>query len=278
MDSIEFSSFIFSPQNMDLITLPKLKGITEQYPYCQTGQLLLSKNLYNNGSPDYSKQLNIAAAYTSDRKNLYTVINNLSQEFKNALSSSPSNQNQEKEAEIIKLSLENNPKNPPNSSINETNQNNSIQEKNLPLNQIDTKKSEIPLSTISDAEKKAEFQRQLKLRLAEIAQESKKNNYSSNKIDDNIEKPNKNELIDKFIKEEPRLTPKNQEIINAEDLSKKSSIDDSEIISETLAQVYEKQGNYEKAILTYEKLSLKFPEKKTYFAAQIENIKKNNQY
>jgi hypothetical protein len=33
-----------------------------------------------------------------------------------------------------------------------------------------------------------------------------------------------------------------------------------------------KQGHYDKAIRTYEKLSLKIPEKKAFFASQIEVI------
>ncbi len=78
-------------------------------------------------------------------------------------------------------------------------------------------------------------------------------------------------LISKFIKKNPRITPKeaNTEFI---DISEKSSNDDSNLLSETLAKVYIKQGLFEKAILAYEKLSLKYPEKSTYFASQIEII------
>jgi len=45
-------------------------------------------------------------------------------------------------------------------------------------------------------------------------------------------------------------------------------------VSETLAKIYEVQGNIPKAIFVYEQLSLIIPEKKTYFASQIKKLKK----
>lgn len=48
-----------------------------------------------------------------------------------------------------------------------------------------------------------------------------------------------------------------------------------EIISESLAEVYAKQGKKAKAIDMYQKLSLLNPEKNTYFAAKIENLQKD---
>jgi hypothetical protein len=45
-------------------------------------------------------------------------------------------------------------------------------------------------------------------------------------------------------------------------------------VSETLAKVFVLQGNYPKAIQVYEELCLKFPEKKTFFADSIKEIKK----
>jgi len=41
-----------------------------------------------------------------------------------------------------------------------------------------------------------------------------------------------------------------------------------------LAKVYLEQGHFEKAILAYKKLSLKYPEKNSFFANQIKLINK----
>jgi len=43
-------------------------------------------------------------------------------------------------------------------------------------------------------------------------------------------------------------------------------------VSETLAKVFESQGNYAMAKTTYEQLILIFPEKKSFFADQIQNL------
>jgi len=51
------------------------------------------------------------------------------------------------------------------------------------------------------------------------------------------------------------------------------SIDDREVITEAMAEVWEKQGNRDKAWETYEKLSLLNPGKSSYFAAKIEQLK-----
>lgn len=87
------------------------------------------------------------------------------------------------------------------------------------------------------------------------------------------EKPNPNELIDKFIAAEPRIVPQKAEFFSPANASRKSMTDDEEIVSETLAKVYAAQGNIPKAIRIYEKLSLLNTEKSTYFAAQIEFLK-----
>jgi hypothetical protein len=51
------------------------------------------------------------------------------------------------------------------------------------------------------------------------------------------------------------------------------SITDREVVTEAMAEVWEKQGNAIKALELYEKLSLLDPSKSSYFAAKIEHLK-----
>ncbi len=55
----------------------------------------------------------------------------------------------------------------------------------------------------------------------------------------------------------------------------KESLNENQLpVSETLAKIYLMQGNYPKAIEAYKELSLAFPEKKIFFANQIEDLQK----
>lgn len=78
-----------------------------------------------------------------------------------------------------------------------------------------------------------------------------------------------NELIDEFIRKEPSISRAKATFYNPATAAKTSITDDEKIISETLAKILFDQGQYQKAIRMYEKLSLKNPEKSIYFAALI---------
>ena len=75
-------------------------------------------------------------------------------------------------------------------------------------------------------------------------------------------------LIDAFIEKNPKM----QLLLETVENQVETPLEE-EFFSETLAKIYIKQKRYEKAIKIFEKLSLQFPEKSIYFAAQIRFLK-----
>lgn len=84
------------------------------------------------------------------------------------------------------------------------------------------------------------------------------------------------EIIEQFIKSNPLITPPKSKPSENQDLasSLKSGEYSDHIVSETLAEILIRQGKKDKAIEVFKKLIWKFPQKKAYFAAQIEELRK----
>lgn len=89
--------------------------------------------------------------------------------------------------------------------------------------------------------------------------------------------PDPDELIERFLKTEPRIAVK-KDYSAPEDVDPdKSLVDEGGLVSETLARIHAGQGHYKKAIEIYNKLSLKFPGKSSYFAARIKDLQEKQQ-
>ena len=156
---------------------------------------------------------------------------------------------------------------------------------------LETPKNEVKKETLKKAikkTKKEDKKKKLKKRIipqAEIAENEKivpkklpfsgwinyyKNNNTleqHNKIDEKFK------LFEAFLEKKRNITPKKEKISN-DDLSKKSLASTDELMTETLAKVFVKQKKFENALQAYQVLSLKYPEKNSFFANQIKEIKR----
>ena len=89
------------------------------------------------------------------------------------------------------------------------------------------------------------------------------------------ELPSTVDLINNFLKRQPRLTRPAMLPPAAggqADLSVRSTRAEPDLVSENLARIFVRQGKTARAIEIYEKLMVKQPEKMAYFAAQIQSL------
>ncbi|WP_458629006.1 hypothetical protein [Winogradskyella sp. PC D3.3] len=79
-------------------------------------------------------------------------------------------------------------------------------------------------------------------------------------------------IIDKFIRENPKIKPVTNNTPKPKLVNNDNPLSDS-LMTETLARIYLEQKNFDKAIQSYKILSLKYPEKSSFFAHQIKLVK-----
>jgi hypothetical protein len=238
MTSQQLSKLIYDPGLVDLQSLPLLEDLVIRFPYCQSGQLLLAYNYFITESAQYPNQLKKAAAYAGDR----AVLKDL----------------------IVRARNQRYPEAKPIPGLPET---------EIPLivpafgihHPEPEFQSEEGASVSYERMTQEELLAIVKKRLAEIA-------GAVTTATDPTSVVTKASLIEKFIKEEPRISKPKAVFFSPTDSAIQSNLDEEEIVSETLAQLYAQQGSVHKAIQIYEKLSLINQEKSRYFAAQIEKL------
>jgi len=276
MNSQQFIEYLHHPELTDSRSLNMLEDLVRRYPYFQSGQLLYSFNLLREEDPQYPVQLKKAAAYAGDRRILKALL---------GLGQSPAEPpvdskypdaefNPEDSVEIAREELDASPVLPvePGKGI--------VVTWELASKPVETEFSDrLAVSGTHERMTQEELLAIVKKRLAEINAEKAQNQPVTNEnpdaesgIRDSSITPSKQTLIDKFIREEPKISRPKTTFFSPSDSAIRSNLDEEEIVSETLAQLYASQGNIQKAIHIYEKLSLVNQEKSRYFAAQIEKL------
>jgi tetratricopeptide (TPR) repeat protein len=103
-------------------------------------------------------------------------------------------------------------------------------------------------------------------------------NYN-NTVNPSIKSQKYIDIIDNFIKEEPKIhLPSIDELPDdIDDLTENIKLDDEDFVSETFAFIFTKQKKFEKAIEIYDKLKCRYPEKIDLYQEKINEILKLQQ-
>jgi hypothetical protein len=300
MNQEQFISYLNRTDLLNKEDIPVLTNMVKDFPFCQTFHLLLAKTLHNEKSIQYNQHLKIAAAYATDRKVLYRIIvNTPAPENKIDLPVAKVPVNDESilqtlvkeialpqpsvllapkidnvEIEIVKDIVDQVSLNTLKSKIKTTPQPAKTEEPLLAGKKEPFKSEKTPFTK----KEKLPFIEWLK-----ILQNPEHTSIETSAHEEGMnekapgyfpEKKKQESLIDKFIATDPRIVAK-AEFFSPVNIARVSVIDTEEVVTETLAKIYVQQGNYSKAIKIYEKLTLKYPEKRIYFAGQIDFLQKD---
>ena len=263
MKQEQFIEFIKSPEKLNAESSRKFAGLVEEYPYCNAAAILYALNLRVENSHRYQSRLRVAAAYAPDRKILKAHIHR----FK----SKPGPET--KTAHIQPKTAD------PITEKKRTDRNDLfglVDQLRIEIDRIlrdgSFKENESDLAGIKQRlDQVFENPDADKMEIKPDIKDYDFDHLQDQSIEDKRPKSNA-ELIDRFIENKPQIKAPKAEFFNPVDYARVGMSDNQEIVSETLAQLYYKQGNYTKAIQIYEKLCLLYPEKNSFFAAQIEKI------
>jgi hypothetical protein len=256
MDATELYQLMENPSLLTKDTLPKLKQLTEDYPYFHTAKILYLKNLAVLNAVNFRAELEKMAIYISDRKKLFTLIEGTHYGLNT----------QTKKAEAVgaddSFSL-----------VDTFLSFHAPPGETTPSGETTPPDSPIPFRPSASTDY---------LYWMDLG------GTAENTDDGNSPKLKDQELIDSFLEEDKQRIPgkglqsvdddasdyieEPEEPENGKDAPPPR--DEDAYFTETLARIYIRQKRYEKALQIIKNLSLKYPEKNVYFADQIRFLEK----
>jgi regulator of replication initiation timing len=248
MNKEQFFQWMNDPASLDPESVAALNQLTDDYPYFQTARLLHVLSLKRVHDYRFEPELRQVSAYVPDRSKLREWIGKIEEIEATG------------ESRIVKEEITLPP-------VIEPEENTQLKELEEQIRQ-----------GLMEIERK-------KLKLRELIEEKKAITGESGQLIEEIagerkETPMrplpKDDLLDEFIREAGKQVPKRVRFYSPDESARRSIEENEGIISETLARLVAAQGKKDKAIEIYQKLMLNNPQKSSYFAAQIEKLRKES--
>jgi hypothetical protein len=294
MNVAEFTYLLNKPDAINPVQIVDLDRIIAEFSYFQSARSILLKGLHAQDSFKYNQYLKTTAAHTTDRTVLFDFIT--SEHFTGIQKTTfETKQTEIQNIEIIEkeevteveipivnhqeLIAENTLEKSILSSIKEATQDltpltetiEEIIEAEIQADETEPvieeeKKTDKPVNfTTGETHSFQEWLQLSKIKPIDRTNENPENKSLEAKL----------ELIDRFIENNPKISPPKEDVNTP--LYTPKNEDTSYLMTETLAKVYLEQRKYSKAIQAYEILILKYPEKSSLFADRILEIKELQQ-
>lgn len=272
LDKETFSYWVTHPEDLTPTDLVQLQESLSAYPYCQSLHTLMAKAASVHQRSQTIPYIRQAAAHALSRNTLRKLIDNEFQWSENLLTklnelsakhvSIPDDYQQESYALFTSKTGFSNGF--PKFSLLQWSSPNDGSDQALNASRLPE-----PVVSLPTPEDPTILESGLQNDLAQIAETTPAQPTPSAA---DLERQRQFDLIDSFIRNEPRISPvkaKTGELPDQEDLTKRSKPVGGGLVTESFAKILEKQGKIDKAVEIYEKLIAKNPEKKAYFWAKI---------
>ncbi|WP_310380823.1 tetratricopeptide repeat protein [Flavobacterium sp.] len=275
MNVTDYTYLLNKPDAIQEKQTEALGQVLDEFPYFQSARALRLKGLYNQNSFKYNYALKVTAAHTTDRTVLFDFITS------DTFTAIQKGLYDKKILELLDIRvvdseiIESEIKLEPKINTIEESIITSIKESEQ-INQIENSKTaeenlEIGKPLDFSLTEKHSFQEWLQLsRTQPINRTAENGDDTVSKFDE--KKKKKLDLIDKFIEASPKISALKQES-TSNLVFENNKTDHTYLMTETLARVYLEQKKYQRAIQAYEILILKYPEKSSFFADRISDIK-----
>ncbi|WP_269685639.1 tetratricopeptide repeat protein [Flavobacterium lacustre] len=275
MNVTDYTYLINKPDAINEKYTEALGNVLDEFPFFQSARALRLKGLYNQSSFKYNFALKVTAAHTTDRTVLFDFITS------DSFTAIQKGFYDKKILELLDINVVDSEiilheEKPEIKNTLEKSILTSIKEATETEEDKNTKIAEEKLAIGKPLDfsinEKHSFQEWLQLSRAQPIERQKPTETVPETAPLDNERKKKAQLIDKFIETSPKIPPIKHGVASTVTFDLNAG-DNSYLMTETLARVYLEQKKYQKAIQAYEILILKYPEKSSFFADRISDIK-----